>query len=284
MPARSRSKTARPPQIAEAPNVVAIRPHLVPAVLKSVAVVRYLNEHSAGASLSAIAEALQITRSHCHNILRTLISCTWLAYDPLTRLYRLSSSLAADTAAALVSQPHLPMVRPIVEKLSAETGLPCTVCEPIADGSFLVVLTVRQADPYISSVPAGYRFPPGAAAQFKATLAWLSQAQLKSALDAWRPVRHTKTTIVERAAMAADLAQSRARGYVRSDGEYVEGFTTVALPVFDRAGEAVLIVSCAGRTEGFATKEARTVKALIARVNEIHTRIDGRPPVDFPRP
>lgn len=284
MPTRSKSKSTRTPRIAEAANVVAIRPHLVPAVLKSVAVVRYLNEHSAGAALSEIAEALQITRSHCHNILRTLISCAWLSYDPLTRLYRLSSSLAADTAAALVSQPHLPMVRPIVEKLSAETGLPCTVCEPIADGSFLVVLTVRQADPYISSVPAGYRFPPSAAAQFKATLAWLSQSRLGAALDAWQPVRHTKTTIVEREAMAADLANSRARGYVRSDGEYVEGFTTVALPVFDRAGEIVLIVSCAGRTDGFAEKETRTVKALIARVNEIHARIDGRPPVDFPRP
>jgi DNA-binding IclR family transcriptional regulator len=271
-------------QIADAPNVIAIRPHLVPAVLKSVAVIRYLNERSAGASMSEIAAALKITRSHCHNILRTLMSCAWLAYDPLTRLYRLSPGLAADTAAALVSQPHLPLVRPIVEKLSAETGLPCTICEPIADGSFLVVLTVRQADPYVSSVPAGYRFPPSAAAQFKAALAWLAPAPQRAALDAWRPVRHTKTTIVDRTAMAADLAQSRARGYARSDGEYVEGFTTIALPVFDRAGEVVLIISCAGRSDGFAAREAQAAKTLIARVKDIHARIDGRPPVDFPRP
>jgi DNA-binding IclR family transcriptional regulator len=284
MPAKPKPKSTRPIRIAEAPNVIAIRPHLVPAVIKSVAVIRYLNEHGAGASLSAIAEALNITRSHCHNILRTLMSCAWLAYDPRTRLYRLSSGLAADTAAALVSQPHLPLVRPIVEQLSTETGLPCTVCEPIADGSFLVVLTVRQADPYISSVPAGYRFPPSTAAQFKAMHAWLAPAQQRIALDAWRPVRHTKTTIVERAAMADDLAQSRARGYARSEGEYVEGFTTVALPVFDRAGEVVLIISCAGRSDGFAAHEARAVKALAARVKEIHARIDGRPPVDFPRP
>jgi len=96
-------------------------------------------------------------------------------------------------------------------------------------------------------------------------------------------VRHTRASIVDRAEMAQDIAASRARGYATSRGEFVDGFTTLALPIFDRAGEVVLIVSCAGRSEGFATGEPRVARLLIGCAQEIHVAIDGRPPVDFPR-
>jgi len=110
--------------------------------------------------------------------------------------------------------------------------------------------------------PVGYRFPPSVAAQFKVRLAWLGPAQQAAALEAWKPVRHTRTTIMDRGEMARDLAAARARGYAASRGEFVDGFTTLALPIFDRAGEVVMVISCA---------------------QDIHVAIDGRPPVDFPR-
>lgn len=269
----------------ESGHVVAITPHHVPAVMKAVAVVRFLNERGGvGATLSEIADTLAITRSHCHNILRTLATSSWVAYDRETRRYRLSSRIAADTSAALVSQLYLPVVRPAVQRLADAVGVPCTVCEPLADGSFLVVHTANYPDPFISAAPVGYRFPPTAAPQFKAALAWLPAAAQATALGAWVPVRHTKNSITTRGELARDLAEARRRGFARSVGEYVEGFTTVALPVFDRAGEVVLTVSCAGRSDGFAEREAAVAAHLIACVNAIHTAIDGRPPVDFPRP
>ena len=55
---------------------------VVPAVLKAVEIIRLLNNRgSAGASLPEIVAQLNITRSHCHNILRTLVHCHWLDYD-----------------------------------------------------------------------------------------------------------------------------------------------------------------------------------------------------------
>lgn len=282
MPQRRR----RSGRVPEAANVIAIAPaQPVPAVTKAVAMIRFINERGpAGASLSEISDRLGITRSHCFNILRTLAGCGWLLHDPQSRIWRLSSGLAVDTTSALFSRPYLDVVRTAVEQLSSETGLPCTVCEPVADGSFLVVHTVATPEPFVSSVPVGYRFPRTIAAQLKAMLAWLPDKERAAALENWRPVRHTRTTIVDPARMLEDLRETRRRGYARSLGEFVEGFTTVALPVYDRAGDIVLVVSCAGLTEGFAAREPGAAAALVRCVNAIHAAIDGRPPVDFPRP
>lgn len=266
-------------------NVIEIRPQLVPAVSKAIAIVRLLNGRgAAGAALSNIAQALSITRSHCYNILRTLADAGWIVYEPQARIYRLGPAMAADSTAALVSHPHLAVVRAAVDRLADRIGLPCTACEPIADGSFLVVHTAHYPDPAVYMAPVGYRFPPHAAAQFKARIAWLPPVQQAEALKAWKPVRHTRTSITDRSEMARNIAEARRRGYARSLGEFVEGFTTLALPIFDRAGDVVLVVSCAARAETMAPRETDLAAALAACAKEIHSAIDGRPPVDFPRP
>ena len=89
---------------------------------------------------------------------------------------------------------------------------------------------------------------------------------------------------MDKATLRADLAACRKRGYARSAGEYVEGFTTVALPVFNREGRVFLIVRIGSAAESINPREAEVGNALAAAVAEIHTLIDGRPPVDFPRP
>ena len=260
-------------------------PFSVPAVAKTVAIVRLLNARgSDGATLSEIAHALAMTRSHCHNILRTLMVHDWISYDPEARLYRLSSGISADSATALVSMAHFDTLRTFTLELSDAVGLQCTLSEPIADGTYLVVLTTKQTDASMLSVPVGYKFPPGTPVQMKAMLAWIDAAEQEAALEAWRPVRFTNMTITDRPRLREALKQTRRDGFARSDGEFVEGFTTLALPIFNRSGEAFAILSLAGPHDDFVERETKAAQALIASVARIHAKIDGRPPVDFPRP
>ncbi len=282
MPSKTRHN-ARSETIAPAPTSKS-EPVLVPAVDKAVAIIRFLNETAgAGAAMSEIADRLLITRSHCHNILRTLVSVGWLAYDNSRRVYVLSSGLLADTTSALLSQPHLMLIRPVLLKLAEKTGLQSTLCEKIADGSFLVVQTAGPTEISIPTGPVGYRFPANAPPQFKASIAWLSDDGLKTALDKWKPTQFSRSTIVERDALERDLAQACEDGIVKSEGEYLEGFTTLALPIFDRSGNVVLVVSCARRADQKRPSNEIVTRALRDCANEIHRAIDGRPPVDFPR-
>ncbi len=256
----------------------------VPAVAKAVAIIRLLNDRSSdGATLSEIADALTVTRSHCHNILRTLTAHDWISYDPEARLYRLSSGISADSATALVSMAHFDTLRAFTLELSDMVGLQCTLSEPIADGTYLVVLTTKQTDASMLSVPVGYKFPPGTPVQMKAMLAWIDAAKQEAALDGWHPVRFTNMTITDRPRLRDALRQTRRDGFARSDGEFVEGFTTLALPIFNRSGEVFAILSLAGPDDDFTQRETKAAEALIASVARIHAKIDGRPPVDFPR-
>jgi DNA-binding IclR family transcriptional regulator len=258
--------------------------YVVPAVVKTIAIVKMLNDRGAeGASLPELSEQLGITRSHCFSILRTMMAYGWVEYGAKARLYTLSSGIAADSSSALVSTAHLGTIRPYVTALSAATGFPCNLCEVIADGSFLVVCVANNFDPFVYGVPIGYRFPAASPHHLKAALAWLRPEQQAAALEAWVPVRFTSHTITERAALAGELRITRQRGYARSLGEFVEGFRTIALPVFNRDGNAFLVLSAFGREEQIAPREAEIATALVAKVEEIHLAIDARLPVDFPR-
>jgi DNA-binding IclR family transcriptional regulator len=258
--------------------------YIVPAVVKTIAIVKMLNEKGMdGASLPELSQKLGITRSHCFGILRTMSGYGWIDYNARSRLYSLSSGIAADTASALVSTAHLGTIRPFVRALSEETSFPCNLCEIIADSSFLVVCAANHLDPLVFGVPIGYRFPAGSPHHFKASLAWLKAEDQTPAFESWTPVRYTGTTIVDRLEMLAELGATRVRGYARSRGEYVEGFRSLALPIFNREGNVFLILSVFGREEQLAQHESEVAAALINKVAEIHLAIDGRPPVDFPR-
>ena len=260
-------------------------PNLVPAVTKAISIVRYLNDRpSGGAALPEIAAALDIARSHGHTILRTLVAHGWAHYEPSSRRYRLSSGIAADSASALASRTHLAATRPHVDALAAASGFPCTLCEPIADGSFLIVHTTGEMDSFVFRAPVGYRFPPGTAALFKARTAWLPGADEREALARWMPQRHSSFSILEPSVMAEELAMSRRRGYARSGGEYVEGFTTLALPIFSRDGQVLLVLTVAGRDQPIAPHEPQIARLLARTVGAIHRELDGRPPVGFPAP
>ena len=256
---------------------------IVPAVVKAVAIIRFLNERGGkGGSLPEISEQLGIARSHCHNILRTLVHNQWIAYDSLTRTYTLTSNLAADVSSSLVSRPYLNVIQPLIQQLSDETGLTCVLTEPIGDGSFLVVLTASRPDQFVFNIAVGFRFPTGSPPHIKAALAWLPVDTREAMLQQWKPVRYTLSTITTVEAMREELTATRERGYARSVGEFTEGFVTLLLPVFDRSGEVFMILQLAGVTDLVGPREAEVVRALQRCVSRIHRAIDGRPPIDFP--
>ena len=89
---------------------------------------------------------------------------------------------------------------------------------------------------------------------------------------------------MDRGGMRSELLASRQRGYAVSLGEYIEGFNTAALPIFDREGNIMLILGVSGIEMDFNRRKAEIVSALIETAASIHLIIDGRPPVDYPSP
>jgi DNA-binding IclR family transcriptional regulator len=151
----------------------------VPAVHKTVAIIRCLNGKApGGATLRETVSELNITTSHCHNILRTLISQNWVGYDAQSRRYRLWSGLRTDALSAFSRFEPTIELRPLVSQFALSTGVTCILTRLEPDGTFVVIDKADASVGFGVTVPVGHRFAADAPVQRKAVLAWQSEVAI----------------------------------------------------------------------------------------------------------
>ena len=256
---------------------------LVPALEKAIRIIALINASPAGLALPTISKATEITRSHCHAILKTLVAQGWLAYDDRLKTYRLQTGILRDTSSILTTTNQLSLVRPVLDRLAREVGIPVVLSQPLVDGSFLII--EKFSTPHIVEVsfPVGFRAPRDAAAQMRANLAWRSPAEIERRLSEWVPKRYTDRSPLDRETLRREIAATRRRGYARNRGEFTEGLMALALPIFDRGGQPFLIFNCASLMSIMAECERKVAAAMLAAAHEIHEALGSAVPADFPR-
>jgi DNA-binding IclR family transcriptional regulator len=263
-------------------------PDKVPAVTKALAIVRHVNAApSSGASLNDIAVGLGITKSHCHNILKTLTHEGWLNYDVGRRTYALSHQLL-NVVSRLRRQAPSVLIHEELVRLSRATRLPCVLTRVEPDGAFVTIDKAEEAAELIISVPIGHRFPPDAPAQMRARLAWMPEDVLRQELAHWRPRPYTKTTIIKKKDLLEELRLTRERGYSISRSEMSPGVMTLAIPIYDSFRDVQMVLQCPGMVDHVARNEVRLSVELLRtgrRLNEIFgVRSDPAPALEPPLP
>ncbi|MDF0602102.1 IclR family transcriptional regulator [Psychromarinibacter sp. C21-152] len=256
---------------------------LVPALQKGIRILRCLNAATKPLTLAEVAQALGISKSHCHGLLKTLTHFDWLRFDPVTHTYQLHHGISRDLSSLLRQQFGPSTLRPYMEAFTARTGISCVLSEPLADHSFLVLDQVSAANDIEISYPSGYRLPPDATAHMRAYLAW----QREYEIDSWFSIANLKAYTPRTAAGANDarmaVRETRSRGYARSVGEFTEGIMALALPIFGQDGRVRYIFDCVGRVENVAPQEESIAEALLDSVTQIHELFGSVLPPDFPR-
>lgn len=244
----------------------------VPAVNKALAIVRHLNSaSSSGVSLNELANGLEITKSHCHNILKTLTSEGWLIYDDERRSYTLAHGLLSDISRLLTRGSPSLFIHDELVRLSLATRLPCVLTRVERDGSFVAIDKAEEAAELIVSVPIGHRFPPDAPAQMRVRLAWMSEDLRRQELVRWRPRAYTETTVIKKRDALKEIEETRRRGYSISRAEFSPGVMTLAVPIFDTFGDVQMVLQSPGMVDRVSRDEAK-IAAEILRTGE---RLNG---------
>lgn len=257
------------------------RSPFVPAVQNAIAVINYLNDcapHSA--TLAELSSRLEITKSHCRAILKTLVHAGWVRFDQRTKSYELYSGLIAS-GSSLLSSPVLVRIRERLDQLTREIGFSGVLTQPQADDTFVVIENFTSIRSMDVSYSIGFHFPKDAPAQSRAYIAWQSPERIERWLDDLHPHRYTTTSLVDRDALAKEVAATRERGYSRSVAEHFESMMAFGLPIFDREGAVLYVFCIIGLVQDLAAREAEVAGKMQRTIRDIHQAIVGRAPARF---
>ncbi len=191
------------------------------------------------ATAPALADACGLNRSTAWRILATLEHHGLVERDPETSRYRLGVGILR-LAVAAGQAPLVRLAQPILRRLADATGE--TVNLAVARGLELVYADQVQARHVMAPNWLGHTVPLHATSTGKAFLAALPDAELEGiALE-----RFTDTTITDAAALRAELATVRERGYAVSHGELEAALWGVSAAALDAARRPGAVLSVWG--------------------------------------
>jgi DNA-binding IclR family transcriptional regulator len=197
-----------------------------------------------GLSLAECTALLGYSKPTTHRIMRTLAGHGLLRNDGERGVYTLGLTtlrLGMDFLEQLdLRREALPLIRELAER----TGE--TVHLGILDGAEVVYIEKVESSHAVRMFSRiGHRMPACSTGLGKAILAFLPREEVETILPERLP-RRTPSTITDRAAFVAHLADLRRLGYSTDNIENEEGIRCAGAPVFDHTGAVCAAISIAG--------------------------------------
>lgn len=183
-----------------------------------------------------------------YRLLQTLTGQGMLDYDPDRQRYSLGGRLVRLAHAAWRQASLGPIARPFLDRLSAEAGMTVHLAQLDA-GQVLYVDKRAATNPIEMFSDAGRVGPAYCTGVGKVMLAHLGAVELERALARQSFHRHTANTLTTRAALVAELAAIRGRGYGFDDEEHESAIICVAAPIRPPGGRLMGGLSITTSTE-----------------------------------
>lgn len=224
--------------------------------------------------VTEIAQALGLSKAVVHRALSSFRAKGFVELDELSRRYRLGPGVLHLGRSFLERIDIHTLARPVIERLSEETGETSTVS--IRTGFTRVYIDQVTPERDVKMVvQLGRPWPLHAGASSKAFLAFLPpdviDQYLSGALE-----RLTPRTITSSRVLRAELARIRRRGYAESTGERLTGAAAVAAPVLGHDGGPEAVVSVSGPADRFTRERGRAARLLLEASRNLSRQLGGR--------
>jgi DNA-binding IclR family transcriptional regulator len=201
----------------------------VPAVERAVAILRLLGRSDQPMGVNQVARTLKLIPSTCLHILRILVDEELVAFDPVTKHYRLDVGILPLARGVMRRNRFNELIQPSLDQVAERFGVTAVGVQVTAARHMVVVAISRAEQPFRLQVDIGSRFPALLSATGRCFAAFGGQSwdelekQFKTlrwenppSFDAWR----------------AEVQRVRELGYSMDEGAYIRGVTVVSMPVF----------------------------------------------------
>lgn len=213
-----------------------------PTAAKTMAVLEALGGSAAGLTQAEVVQQTGCSVNLVFRVLATLVALGYVRREAGTRRYVLSGRLLesmqprrADRSLVTCSLPAMTWLRDTSHEtvqLMVRSGEQGIVLEQVS-GLEAVQVMGR----------VGMQIPLYSCAPGKAILAWLSREDVAEWLAGIRLKAFTKRTLTTAAALEADLATVRGRGYAIDREEGLLGIRCVAAPILDTWSQPIAAIT-----------------------------------------
>lgn len=209
--------------------------------------------------LTALAEQAGVTPGKAHRYLVSFIRAGFVTQDLETGLYGMGPVALEFSLSCLATNEPVLLATREAQRLCAHTGHTVAVS---VWGSFgpTVVRWEQPARPVMVNVGLGSVFPLYRSATGRIFAALMAPDVIATYV--------AKTSRAPPAEGAETVEQVRKRGVARAQGDFMEGMSAFAAPVFDDRGRLVLSLTVLGYKAGF---DHRWKSPVLAALREVAT-------------
>ncbi len=227
----------------------------VGSLAKGLRVLRAFDGRTRQATLTEIAARTGLDRAAARRFLLTLAELGYVAREQ--RHFFLTARVLELSLPFLEGQSWIERALPAMERVAEATGESCSA-SVLQDHEIVFVARIPTRRILSVRLNVGSRLPAFHTAMGRVQLGFLSQEELWRRLQRVELHPFTPYTTVDRRALIERIREDRAQGYALVDEELEAGLLAIAVPLLDRAGEAIaaINVSCqASRVSRMTAKE-----------------------------
>lgn len=253
--------------------------YFVPVIMGAGKILKFLSRYqNRNSTLSEISQELEISKSTCFRILRTLEEMDYVAYDKDSKRYRLGSYLIVLGSRAQEQIDYLTAGREALREISKLTKFTSAIVQRISTDRLMYIAKEEgvSASAHVS-ISVGNQFPINRVSFGKCYLAY-NKADRERILAEDLP-KITEHTISNKEDYLKELERVRELGYAISGEEYIPGIKAVSAPVFNAQGEVLVVLACIGFSAFFTDDMIKEYGELLKlHANRITKLCNGRVP------
>jgi IclR family pca regulon transcriptional regulator len=253
-------------------------PDFIAGLGKGLGVIECFDDEHAQLTIAGVAAKTGLSRAAARRCLLTLQELGYVDYD--SNLFRLTPRVLRLGYAYIVSSELPQIVQPHLERLSGQIRESCSAS--ILDGGEVLYIA-RAATKRIMSVNLGVgtRLPAYCTSMGRVLLAALDPDEAARRIASSRRTQFTPHTRTRKEELAEILRSVREKGYCVIDQELEIGLVSMAVPVFNNAGQTVAALNIGTQAPRVNAAEmpARFLPALLEAQKSLRPLINKTAPI-----
>lgn len=218
----------------------------VPILISTGEILQYLSRgKTSNSTLSEISTSLDINKTSCFRILRTLLEMNYVTYNESSKKYSLGPYLVLLGSRALDKIDYLSKAKKYLKNIAKETGFNSAIVQKVSDERLGFMAKEEVENTPQVSISVGRQFPLTYTSFGKCYLAYNKEEERRFLFTSGLEQR-TKNTITDIDEYLKELDEVKKKGFALSYEEYLEGISVASAPVFDANGEVLLVLCCVG--------------------------------------